>query len=453
MNKNLPILLVLVMIASGFSSVVFSETGSAVPEEYDLVIIAPDCFSAPLQPLVDHKNDFAMRTFLKTTEDIYIEYSGFDNAEQIKYFIKDAIETFGIDYVLLVGGRAPSSSGEEWFLPVRYSNIVDNWMIPEYTYLSDLYFADIYDEHGDFSSWDTDQDGVYSLWPENQSADDICDLYPDVFVGRLACRNTIEVNVMVEKIISYETSADESWFKKMVAVAGDTYPDNDYFEGENAALESLSYMTDFEQIKLFTSDGSLSGVGDVITMVNQGCGFLLFLGHGSPYAWGTHTPYDDSTLIYGLKLHHMMFLQNKEKLPICVVGGCHNSMFNISLFHQSWTYGIPALECWSWWLTRKIGGGSIATIGCSGLGYGKEDKRNPELGGGGDYLNVLFFKEYGENSPEFLGEVWGNAISTYLDEYPIDWTQYAFADTALDAKTVQQWVLLGDPSLKIGGYH
>lgn len=445
-------LLVIIMVISGFSSVVFSGTGTAVPEEYDLVIIAPACFADQLQKLVDHKNDFAMRTFLKTAEEIYDGYAGRDNAEQIKYFIKDAIETFGIKYVLLVGGRAPGLSEEHWYIPARYSNIVDNWMIPEFTYLSDLYFADIYDEHGDFSSWDTDQDGVYGEWSENQSADDICDLYPDVSVGRLACRNNFEVKVMVDKIISYETSADDSWFKKMVAVAGDTYPDNDYFEGENAALESLSYMTDFEQIKLFTSDGSLTGVRDVVTTLNQGCGFLLFLGHGSPYAWGTHPPYDDTDLIYGLKVHHMMFLQNKEKLPICVVGGCHNSMFNISLFHQFWTYGIPALESWSWWLTRALNGGSIATIGNTGLGYGKEDKRNPELGGGGDYLNVLFFKEYGENSPEFLGDVWGNAISMYLDEYPIDWLQYAFADTALDAKTVQQWVLLGDPSLKIGGY-
>ncbi len=28
----------------------------------------------------------------------------------------------------------------------------------------------------------------------------------------------------------------------------------------------------------------------------------------------------------------------------------------------------------------------------------------------------------------------------------------AFNDTALDAKKVQEWVLLRDPSLKIGGY-
>ena len=103
-------------------------------------------------------------------------------------------------------------------------------------------------------------------------------------------------------------------------------------------------------------------------------------------------------------------------------------------------------------LTRVRKGGSIATIGCTGLGYGKEDKHNPELGGGGDYLNVLFFREYAEHEIDYLGEVWGNAISSYLDEFTIDWDELGFSDTGLDAKTVQQWILFGDPSLKIGGY-
>jgi hypothetical protein len=127
-------------------------------------------------------------------------------------------------------------------------------------------------------------------------------------------------------------------------------------------------------------------------------------------------------------------------------------LFNVSVFHSTWTGGFPLPECWSWWLTRKIGGGAIATLGCTGLGYGKEDKKHPEEDGGGDLLNTLFFKEYGTQHTAILGDVWKNAVSSYLDRYPIDWTQWAFNDTALDAKTVQEWVLLGDPSLKIGGY-
>jgi hypothetical protein len=46
----------------------------------------------------------------------------------------------------------------------------------------------------------------------------------------------------------------------------------------------------------------------------------------------------------------------------------------------------------------------------------------------------------------------GNTISDYLDHFPINWSQCATNDSADDAKTVQQTVLFGDPSLKIGGY-
>jgi len=152
----------------------------------------------------------------------------------------------------------------------------------------------------------------------------------------------------------------------------------------------------------------------------------------------------------------MTRLFNGYKLPVCVVGGCHNLQFDVNLLNilkdprtAIW-YGVGAYECWGWKLTRKIGGGSIATIGCSGLGMTKEDKNSQE--GASDYLDPQFFYEYGMNNTDILGELWGKAISNYIDAFPIDWNTNSSWDYAYDAKTVQQWILLGDPSLKIGGY-
>jgi hypothetical protein len=107
-------------------------------------------------------------------------------------------------------------------------------------------------------------------------------------------------------------------------------------------------------------------------------------------------------------------------------------------------------ECWSWKLASVSKGGSIATIGCTGLGMSKEDKQS--FSGAGDYMEPTFFHEYGVNGTRILGRVWGNAITDYLHRYPIDWNTPAAKDFAIDAKTVQQWALLGDPSLMIGGY-
>ena len=122
-------------------------------EEYDLVIIAPNTFSDELQRLVNHKNSQGIETFLKTTEEIYNEYSGVDKPEQIKYFIKDAIETNNVGHVLLMGGlnnifyakdKDHRNYGEKyWHVPVRYTNIVKSGSLNDKGAISDLYYADV----------------------------------------------------------------------------------------------------------------------------------------------------------------------------------------------------------------------------------------------------------------------------------------------------------------------
>jgi len=214
---------------------------------YDLVIIAPKKFEGALQPLIDHKNNHGVRTFLKTTEDIYTEYTGVDKPEQIKYFIKAAIETQGITYVMLVGGlknvvmakpRDDANQGSKgWYVPVRYTNLFDDPKFPlaaEVTtfdpgVISDLYYSDIYANGGAFSSWDPNGDGVFAAWRkpgvQNDTALDLC---PDVAVGRLACTSVSEVKTVVNKIITYETTTyGAEWFKKMTVISGDGFLDQE----------------------------------------------------------------------------------------------------------------------------------------------------------------------------------------------------------------------------------
>lgn len=203
--------------------------------EYDLVIIAPAKFSDELTILVDHKNDVGINTFLKTTEDIFDEYTGRDNPEQIKYFIKDSIESLGISYVLLVGGlnsmikastRDDTNQGStDWYVPVRYTNL-DVGSYDDPGFISDLYYADIYKEGGLFEDWDSNGNNIFSEWTSMRK--DEMDLSPDVYVGRLACRNENEVNILVNKIITYENKkASESWFNKIIAIAGDAFQDQE----------------------------------------------------------------------------------------------------------------------------------------------------------------------------------------------------------------------------------
>jgi hypothetical protein len=423
---------------------------------YNLLILTPERFSKTLQPLVDHKNKYGVLTKSVVLKDIYDQmyWYGRDEAEKIKYFIKLAIEEWGIEYVLLIGGKKGPSPN--WHLPVRYVDMDEGW---EPHYLSDLYFADIYDSEGKFSSWDNNNDGHYSKWYIDQETEDKnIDLYPDVAVGRIPCRNERELKIMIDKIIDYETTTyDKIWFKDMIVIAGDTYPEIHNpnwtgYEGEYYAELALENMTDFNPIRLFTSDGSFSSQRDVIQAISMGGGFVYFVGHGNPKIWGNHPPNSDE-FIDGLSVRKMYQLRNKNMYPVCIVSGCHNSQFDVyfgKIFEDPWYFFTWIRECWAWRMTRKINGGSIATIGCTALGYTKEDKDS--FKGGLNEIEVEFFKQYGQNKIDIIGDTWSAAVTAYIDKYPIDWDMSENGDFWIDAKVVQSWALFGDPSLKIGGY-
>ena len=422
---------------------------------FDLLIIAPREFNNYLKPLVSHKEKYGMKTEVVSTEYIY-EYmnEGRDKAEKIKYYIKQEIEDSGIKYVLLVGGRQAQSWN--WYVPVRYSHVVppDEQEYAEKNFISDLYFSDIYDSEGRFSSWDSDNDNLFSVW--NSTTKDEMDLYPDVYVGRLACRYKFEVKVMVNKIINYESSnvGGKNWFKNLILVAGDSYNDTAHYnEGELISEEAIRLMPGFEPVKIYARQGEDITGRRVNQEMRNGAGFAYFCGHGSPGSWSTHFPPDGKKWTDGYNIEDMIFLRNKERLPIVVVGGCHNGQFDVTIrniFVPNAAFYSSAPRCWGWWLTTKFGGGAIATIANTGLGtHGDGDLDNNSVP---DYLEILdgwlelkLLELSGTYNDDFLGDNVGETFIGYFNRF--------YGDNAkMDVKMVQQWQLFGDPSLKIGGY-
>jgi len=566
-------------------------------EEYDMVIVAPDKFSRHLSSLIDHKNNVGVKTFIKTTEEIYDEYDKRDKPEEIKYFIKDAIEQYNISYVLLVGGM--KGIKKDWYVPVRYSNLDDGSrelsVVWETSYITDLYYSDIYDKNGNFSSWDTNENNVFAEWTD-ASKDEI-DGNPDVYVGRLACRNTKELNNVVKKIIDYESSShSDSWSKRMIVAAGDCYDgsyfsvlwntsafkdgeytifaqcqngeayssieskkvylslandnsinqnnldsekleavqsssdsdpvvqilspynselidkietknktwielkaydttlpfntlkvnvwiknDSDievknftryfdtyqYYEGEILTNSSSSFMKNagYEIIKLYASTGSLNKPSDVINEMRKGASFIHLHGHGDPSGWFTHYPNNEFLYIDGILNRNVPFIFNTEKLPVIVMGGCHNNQFDVTpvnIIDGIKEFGMDYFSIinygqffWKTWIKECVGwnlvstklGGSIATIGNTGLGYTYVNKF-VEAGLGG-FLESNFFEIYSTHPEYTLGQAHSHTISNYIANFPINnYNEYRNTDR----KTVEEWVLLGDPSLKIGGY-
>lgn len=418
--------------------------------EFDLLIISPQEYSKNLKPLVNHKEKQNIKTLLTTTEEIYKNSQGRDEAEKIKYYIKSSIEKFGIKSVLLIGGKDGQSS--KWTLPVRYSHVIIRKGTQERiepTFLSDLYFADIYDSKGNFSSWDTDNDGVFAEY--DGRVIDKMDLYPDVQIGRLPCRNKIQVKIIVDKIINYETNNKGKWFDNIILVSGDHWPDkNNIAEGLLIMEKTKEIMPDFKPIELYATEENKIFVKDINKALNNGAGFAYFCGHGGSSSWGIHYPPDATgwapTLGRLGKIDfynniYMKFLRNKNKLPVTMVGGCFNGKFDVTIFSNQ------AICCWAWQLTRQKNGGSIATIANTGLGtHAKDDSDynniNDYLEAYDGWLELKFFELYSKNNINILGRLHQEAITSYLHVFLGN-------NDEMDTKMVQQWELFGDPTLKI----
>jgi len=67
------------------------------------------------------------------------------------------------------------------------------------------------------------------------------------------------------------------------------------------------------------------------------------------------------------------------------------------------------------------------------------------LQGLGGWIEPRFFYNYAKENKDILGETHSNTIIDYINTFNVN-------NDRIDRKTVEQWVLLGDPSLKIGGY-
>jgi len=429
-----------------------------VLDTYDMLIITDEKFTSNLQPLVDHKNSIGIKTVMETTQKIYSQYNGRDDPEDIKLRIKDAIEEWGITYVLLGGGRKGQTF--EWYIPERRSN---NDADTESGYSTDLYYADIYDDDG-FEDWDSNGNGIFAEYdPTLGTKRDIIDFYPDVMVGRLPFRYTWEADAIVDKIITYENTADDSWFKNAFVASGDTSPPArdegrgittyGVYEGEIVTNIAAGYLEkkDFIVDRLYTSNGRFSTYNDIVKAVDDGVGFAYPAGHGSPSVWGNFHPdgetEDDFTL--GFTIYDIWKYSNGYKLPVLVVGGCHNAQFNITMQNlveyelEKIGESYPADGC-SWGLLME-GGGSIGSIGYTGFGYGYINEYCTQ--GLGGWIGPRFFHAYASQGKTHLGEAHSQAIIDYIQIVDnVDHDQ-------IDRKSIEGWILLGDPSLAIGGLH
>ena len=426
MNKITSIVVIGVLVFSGFvvsASSIKNSFKSSVVDDYDMIIISPDLFSDNLQPLIDHKNSVGIHTFSKTVEEIYTEYPGRDNAEQIKYFIYDAVKNLGVKYILLVGNID--------LLPIRKSYVKYG---PIESLISDLYYSDVFDFEGGFCSWDSNENDLFGefIYNDNHLNEiDKVNLYPDVGLGRIPCTSKDELDIVINKIITYEKEAyGSSWFKKIILMGGDTFPQfTQVLEGEWELDKYGEFMQKhgFEQIKLYTSTRTFKP-SKVNREITDGAGFVSFSGHGKPYGIGTSSPNKYRTINY--LTPYILGMKNDDRLPIFFLEACATAGLDYKIL------SIITFPCLSWALVKKQSGGGIAAVGATQAGpmYFNPDNTG-EPYAGGHAMHMFFYEAYEQGVT--LSDMMINAYCSYLDNY---WK---------DPIILENIILIGDPSLKI----
>ena len=407
-------------------------------DSYDLVIVTPSEYSNKLAPLVEHKNSHGMNTNVVELDEIYGSYPGRDEAEQIKYFIKYAIEEWNAKYLLLVGSINK--------LPIRTTYPGAIFQIGDV--LSDLYYGDIYDDQYEFCDWDANENNKFGECYFNGYVFvniDEADVYPDINVGRLACKNQREVSTVVKKIINYETkTSGEEWFNRLILCGGDTHPGWNGNEGEDNNDEVAQIMDDFgfEAIRLRASEGTLNWK-NINKETNKGAGFLYYSGHGFEIGLGTHPPNSAEWINY--RSPHLLGLHNRNKLPIVFFDACLTARldFNVSellKYLLATPPNIPRIigsklfNSFAWQWVKHPLGGAVATLGATRVAYGGSGY----FPFGINALAIRFFDSYEEGLK--VSEMHTQAINDYIN---VIW---------FDLCTAEEVVLLGDPSLQIGGY-
>jgi hypothetical protein len=249
----------------------FGSSSALLPDTADYVVITSSQFVSDFEPLVDWKTKKGVPAKTVTLDWIYSNFTGVDEAEKIRNFIKDAVVTWGTDWILL-GGQCDWENGEEivprrdtWYMDFDVGHCPDEDTIP-----CDLYFSDL------DGTWNDNSNGAWG-----ESSDGV-DFYADVFVGRAPIKTAQHVQTFVEKTLTYEKNPPSGYLKRIALPAGKLFAWHDGTWVQNEIANDI-IPSNWNKIKLYETTGNLSTT-TMTNTINSGIGLCHFVGHGNENA-------------------------------------------------------------------------------------------------------------------------------------------------------------------------
>lgn len=139
----------------------------------------------------------------------------------------------------------------------------------------------------------------------------MADILPDAYIGRLPVNNAQQLSILVNKIINYETSADNSGWRNSIAFFSDNTDEAGSFELSNERLlplqpatVSIKRLYYFEQSdvspvkpaanKTWYEYNAVTANQKIMKMIGDGNSIINYNGHGNWKVWAAPTLLDIS---------------------------------------------------------------------------------------------------------------------------------------------------------------
>ena len=271
------------------------------------IIISHPNFSEQAERLLNYRENTAQYKttgFIAYTDEIYNEFScGSLDPTAIRDFLKYAYENWEIkpEYVLLFG------DGDYDYFNVLEKNVN---FIPTFQTTESLFEIDSYP-----------YDDYYSRISGN-------DKLADLGIGRLSVTTVDEAEIVVDKIINYETNLDKGlWRNKITLLADDglagyengvVTDDGSTHTRQSEQLSDDNIPNNFDRLKIYLSNYQTTNTGlgrrkpdcntAIIEAINNGTLIFNYVGHGNPDVWAHEIVFDRSVSIPQLRNEELFFL-------------------------------------------------------------------------------------------------------------------------------------------------
>ncbi len=388
------------------------------------VIVTGNSYSSYFASFAEFKTKQGYNVLIKTTNDIYSEYSGVDNQEKIRNFIKYAYQNLGTEYVLL-GGDVEIVPHRGFYGSVNStSGLIEDYDIP-----ADLYYAAL-DRVGSGTGpdWNVDND---NKWGENSEAD----YFAEICVGRISADIGSEFTAALNKQMMYQQSPVGSDLEKAIMVGeqlnsnpliwGGTYKDEVMNGGNYNGYYTTGFPGNFTIQTQYERNGSWS-YSDLKEKMNDGTNIINHLGHSNV---------DNNMKFYRNHVTNSNLTSNgiNHNFYIIYTQGCYPASFDNRRTNGSY----DPEDCIGEKFTT-ISNGCVAFIGNSRYGWFTTGGTN----GSSQYLDRQFFDAlFGENIHK-LGEMNNDSKEDGASQCnswdALRWSYYAtnlFGDPSLDVWT------------------